>query len=368
MKKTILSLSLLMAASPLWAQRMTDGDSHQATVLRVVEYVPAPGQFVNVHPQYNDGDTYQQMLDKCTEVLAADDASIISLGGFGGYVTFMFDHSIVNMPGRPDVVIFGNAYSGNSEPGIVMVSKDVNGNGLPDDEWYELKGSADDDGTAKYGYTVTYQRPLTETRDAQQSSISRFITIEQYIPWTDNQGASGYMHKNSYHTQCYFPLWVTDSQLSFTGTLLPANATNTAALPAENWVMSEFAWGYADNKGKADINGNSFDFDHAVDANRRHTDIDFVDFIRVYNAENQDCGWIGETSTEVNYAYDAHLDESITAIRASLAGVSTVTADAARPVAYYTLDGKALAALQQGLNLVRQADGTVRKYLVKTRR
>ena len=30
---------------------------------------------------------------------------------------------------------------GSSEPGIVLVSKDTNGNGLADDEWYELAGS-----------------------------------------------------------------------------------------------------------------------------------------------------------------------------------------------------------------------------------
>ena len=365
MNKTILSFAMLIAAVPAAAQRMNDGDTHEKTVLRVVEYRPAPGQFVNVHPGYQDGDTYGQMLDKCTKVMATDDASIISLGGYGGYVTFMFDHSIANVPDQADIVILGNAHTGNSEPGIVMVSRDVNGNGQPDDPWYELKGAADDDGTARYGYTITYGRPLTETRDEQQSSISRFVTIEQYIPWTDSEGHSGYMHKNSYHTQCYFPQWVDDAELSFSGTLLPANATNTATPPAENWVLSEFAWGYADNKGRTDIEGNSFDFGHAVDADRKPVEIDFVDFIRVYNAENQDCGWIGETSTEVCYAYDAHLDESIAAIRSSLAGVATISRDAARPVGYYTIDGKPLAVPQQGLLLVRMADGTVTKRLVK---
>ena len=33
-----------------------------------------------------------------------------------------------------------------------------------------------------------------------------------------------------------------------------------------------------------------------------------VDFIKVYNAINQQCGWIGETSTEVCGAIDIHPD------------------------------------------------------------
>lgn len=40
-----------------------------------------------------------------------------------------------------DFAIEGNAFDGSSEPGIVWVMQDVNGNGLPDDTWYQLKGS-----------------------------------------------------------------------------------------------------------------------------------------------------------------------------------------------------------------------------------
>ena len=38
---------------------------------------------------------------------------------------------------------------GSAEPGIVFVSKDVNGNGEPDDEWYELAEA----NTERYGDT-----------------------------------------------------------------------------------------------------------------------------------------------------------------------------------------------------------------------
>ena len=65
----------------------------------------------------------------------------VSLGGFGGYVVVGFDHSIDNKVGEYDFGITGNSFAGSSEPGIVWVMQDENGNGLPDDTWYELKGS-----------------------------------------------------------------------------------------------------------------------------------------------------------------------------------------------------------------------------------
>ena len=61
----------------------------------------------------------------------------VSLGGFGGYIVVGFDHSIDNS-GDYDLGILGNSFSGSSEPGIVWVMQDENGNGLPDDTWYEL--------------------------------------------------------------------------------------------------------------------------------------------------------------------------------------------------------------------------------------
>ena len=73
----------------------------------------------------------------------------MSLGGFGGYVVVGFDQPVVNDPRNPygvDFTISGNAFEAAakgywSEPGAVMVMRDDNGNGLPDDTWYELAGS-----------------------------------------------------------------------------------------------------------------------------------------------------------------------------------------------------------------------------------
>ena len=145
------------------------GDENRNLIQAVDEYVPAPGQFVNTLPEATADDTRESMLRKCTERLANGAGDLVTLGGWGGYLTFHFQHPVVNAAGQRDFAIWGNTFTGNSEPGIVLVSTDDNHNGKPDDEWYELKGSEYTNATHNYQLTYTY-RPM------------------QDIPWADNQG------------------------------------------------------------------------------------------------------------------------------------------------------------------------------------
>lgn len=276
-------------------------------ILAVDEYRPAPGQFVNALPKYEEGDDAAAMAQKCTEAIAGDKGGLVSLGGYGGYITFHFDHSVKNVEGERDLLIKGNTFNaseyqgkkgGSCEPGIVMVSQDVNGNGLPDDPWYELSGSADVDSVGKvvYGYEITY-RKATAKQDGDGL---------QDVPWTDNQGASGYVYRNNFHSQEYFPLWL-ESPLRFSGTLLPKNGFNVGTAESPYWFQFAFRYGYVDNLGNNDHEGCSFDIGWAVDSHRKPVHLDHVDFVRVYSAENQTCGWLGETSTEVTGAEDLHI-------------------------------------------------------------
>lgn len=270
----------------------TPSEGASPYILAVDEYVPAPGQFVNTMPKYEEGDDAATMAKKCTDLIGGDKGSIITLGGYGGYVTFHFDHPVKNVAGEHDLLIKGNAFDGNSEPGIVMVSKDTNGNGLPDDAWYELSGSADNDSIGKvtYGYKITYA-----------------YTAMQDVPWTDNEGRTGTVDRNTFHTQEYFPLWLKDQPLTFRGTLLPPNGhynSNTG-----NWILDTLRYGYADNYPNTNEEGCSFNIDWAVDPDtRKPVSLDKIDFVRVYNAQNQKCGWIGETSTEITGARDLHFE------------------------------------------------------------
>lgn len=81
-----------------------------------------------------------------------------------------------------------------------------------------------------------------------------------------------------------------------------------------HWVCDAFRYGYVDNVSNSDIDGCSFDISWAVDKNRKPVALDHIDFVRVYSAQNQMCGWLGETSTEVGSgAEDLHLQKSISA-------------------------------------------------------
>ena len=267
----------------------TDTKDASRFISGVDEYCPAPGQFVNALPEITADDDEAAVLRKCTESLSAGGGGMVTLGGYGGYVTFHFDHAIVNVAGAADLKILGNAFAGNSEPGIVMVAEDTNGNGKPDDTWYELAGSADTDsvGKVRYGYSITYRRvPMGD------------------IPWKDNLGNEGVIGRNDYHEQEYFPLWKGD-ELTFSGTLLPPNAHPKKQDDGSTvWTLDALRFGYVDNVPNNDATGNNFDLDWAVDEHRQPVNLKQIHFVRVYNAQNQQCGWIGETSTEVSGAED----------------------------------------------------------------
>lgn len=306
-KRFILGSITMAVAAVAMGQQMADRQEHSKYILAVDEYVPAPGQFVNTMPKYEDGDDAAAMVAKCTEAIANNNRGMISLGAYGGYVTFHFDHSIANIEGQRDFYISGNAMNGGAEPGIVMVSKDVNHNGLPDDAWYELAGSADIDsaGAVTYGYEITYKL------DAMNN-----------VPWADNKGNSGTVDRNSFHQQEYFPLWL-GNELTFGGTLLPANGYNRATGNQQYWVRNALRYGYADNVLNSDSAACSFDIGWAVDAERNPVELDFIDFVRVYTGVNQQCGWTGETSTEISGAEDLHLQASLDAIVASPSQMAT---------------------------------------------
>ena len=117
----------------------TDSSSHVWSAVK--EYTPAPGQFIN---ETKSGGFTGEESTPADAVKYAEsrlkENKFVSLGGFGGYIVVGFDHSVDNTTGY-DLAIRGNAFDGSSEPGIVWVMQDKNGNGEPDEIWYELAGS-----------------------------------------------------------------------------------------------------------------------------------------------------------------------------------------------------------------------------------
>lgn len=298
-----------------------------AYVTKVLDFMPAVGQYVNVLPEYTAGDTQETMNRKVLEAIGDNRRGTISLGGFGGYVVVGFDHTIENREGLRDFRVLGNAFyaannpdasapkGGSSEPGVIWVAYDKNKNGLPDDdEWYEIAGSsytdasdeawyrkaiaAGNDVEVRRDYKIIYYRP-----EAEPSALP----AEKYIRWTDNYGTSGYKAKNASHTQSYFPGWVTADRLMFEGTRLPQNGIDESDDESESYyVLYAFGYGYADNVPNTD-DDSAIDIDWAVDADGQKVHLPGVDFVKICSAVNQQNGWLGECSTEVSGVEDLHV-------------------------------------------------------------
>lgn len=286
----------------------------------IIEYTPAPGQFTNT-PAWGTLTAAQSLIGSINGHL--------SLGAFGGYVIFKFENPVKNNPNNPfgvDFTIFGNPLQdmdnpnivGWSEPGIVSVMKDENGNGLPDDKWYELAGSDYFFSSTIKNYSVTYENPN--------------LPNAANVPWTDNHGNSGEVLANSYHTQPYYPIadsfpHINQTEYTLTGTKVADNLDMRKPSMIKSYKK---AFGYVDNQfvgespytkpdnpytnEKENAGGDAFDISWAVDENGNYIDLDEIHFIKVHNAVLADAGWLGEVSTEIRGAAVVEPNSSISGI------------------------------------------------------
>lgn len=277
------------AETPSPDDNSTDTTPQVSSIMcnKVFEFIAAPGQFIN------EGYTATTMDEACAYVMNRfNQKAYVSLGAFGGYVVVGFEHN-VNNSGGYDLDIVGNAYDGNSEPGIVWVMRDDNGDGLPNDTWYELRGSEYGTENETLGYAVTYYRP-----DATDGNVR----------WTDNKGGSGTIDHNTFHRQCYYPAWIEADSYTLRGSKLKSQTS----LVNRIWVNGGYAWGYADNYNTTDWLGAATCHNHlrisdAVDENGNPITLSHINFVKVQSAIQSMAGIIGEVSTEVVgiYAYNA---------------------------------------------------------------
>lgn len=270
-------------------------------VAHVYAFMPAPGQFTNAYPTYEEGDNDSTMAAKAEAQLKSN--GLISLGAYGGYVIFGFDHTVQNIEGQDNFIVEGNAFSSWSEAGIVMVSADVNGNGKADDEWYELAGSEYNKPATIHNYQVTYYKPdenkVPTPDDAYQADTT-------YIRWKDNQGKTGYVSRNIFNTGVYWPKWISKDSITFTGSKLSSAGVQDMSGSGTYWVSPAFDWGYTDNLTNDDPH-TPMRISWAVDKDGKPVHLAGIDFVKVYTAMNASAGWLGEISTEVTQARDLNL-------------------------------------------------------------
>lgn len=301
-----IGIALLAVCALAWDGGVLRAQS--AYQQKVWRYVPAPGQFIDA-AMLTESEAGLATLDESavcaflTEKMAGrSNGRLLSLGGYGGYVVLGFDHRIPNGAGL-DLRLYGNAYyagghgadsetpGGSAEPGIVYVSRDDNGDGLPNDTWYEIGGSETDHPQTVADYRIVYYRPAPLDAD---------------VLWRDNRGDSGYIYRNTYHTQdSYYPWWIAGDSLVFSGRRLPDNAVDEGEDGRQSWFLRAFDYGYADNHPN-NSEGALVDIDWAMDAEGRPVILDSIDFVMIRTGVRQNTGWTGEISTEVAGVEDVH--------------------------------------------------------------
>lgn len=278
---------------------------------KVYEWVPAPGQFIGETQTggMTGNETTMELANQWAENRLRQSA-YVSLGGWGGYIVVGFDHSIAKRDGQFDFAVQGNAFlnaasgqGGSNEPGIIYVMQDVNGNGLPDDEWYELRGSESGKSGTVQDYSITYFRPAGPRMNVQ---------------WTDCFGEQGYIdYLSAFHRQdYYYPAWIDADSYTLRGTRLESRTSQDPATGMwDNWL---FDWGYSDNMGSDNLGGDAIDgagqrngflIENAMYPDLSGINLQYIDFIKVQTGVNAKAGWLGENSTEVFGFIDLSIKE-----------------------------------------------------------
>ena len=271
-------------------------------ISRVMDYHPAPGQYINSAPWGDDGSASS---------LPGGVNGTLCLGAFGGSVVFSFANPVENHPDNPfgiDFTIFGNPLPDWSEPGVVWVMKDENGNGAADDTWYQLAGSDYYFSTTMHDFQVSYTNPGG--------------TGAQDVSWKDELGNQGIIKANSAHTQSYYPQSgyfpnIPADEYQLTGTLIrgavdvehpPVNVSLLRAFGyADNQLRGSEPYTVPDNPYTPEVEhsgGDAFDIDWAVDQDGIEVLLDLIHFVKVQNGVLHQGGWLGEVSTEITGAVD----------------------------------------------------------------
>ncbi|MEA4918743.1 hypothetical protein [Proteiniphilum sp.] len=273
-------------------------------IAKVYEYTPAPGWRVSSYG--NAGSTKEMVIETVENRLAAD--QFVSLGDFGGYIIFGFDHTVINKPDLRDFRITSSTgKTNNTRPGVIMVSYDTNGNGEADDEWYEIAGSEYHHVQTVRGIDITYYKPT--------EPLENFQMGDNYLKWTTNKEEEGYITKKMIpDASPVYPLWYRgnqEEQITFKNlTKLRSTIVMNGMFPDQSSDANykPFDYGYACNVGDANKVGTSIDIAWAVDGDGKYVNLPGIDFVKVYTGTFIERGmYYGEADSDIKNAYDLHM-------------------------------------------------------------
>jgi hypothetical protein len=213
-----------------------------------------------------------------------------SLGSVGGYEVWKVEP-------QASYTITGNPMGNWSEAGVVWVMEDKNGNQVPDEMWYELKGSDEDPGS-RYASLITRRYSITYFRSADTESINDYGQIIRRVYWVDSKGRTGIIPGGWPEDWGVSGDWVT-----YTGTILRDDG-NIAT--GDYNGLSEVG-GYVDSFGgvgkwSSSETWDKFHVEDAIRADGTSISLNAVKFIKVQSAIHRYGGIFGDCSTEIKSA------------------------------------------------------------------
>jgi hypothetical protein len=209
-----------------------------------------------------------------------------SLGSAGGYEVWTVDS-------QESYTIKGNAFGVWNEPGVVWMQEDRNGNGLPDELWYELPGGEDGHPTLKNQITRRYA--VTYFKAGDNGSKNEYGQIIKEVYWADSRGRAGMIPGG-------FPdkYWgVTGDRVTYACTLL----RDDGVIFTGSYNLADIA-GYVDTVGDSAFLRDIFPVSRAVRADGAPAGLSAVKFIKVQTGIFRYGGIFGDVSTEISYTED----------------------------------------------------------------
>ena len=236
----------------------------------------------------------------------------ISLGNFGGYITYYYEEPIKDAPQNPygvDFIVYGNSNGGGgfSEPGNVLVSEDG-------EDWYTLAGSEHYEDMTKWNDQVVYSRTDEDYTAANGVSLKPYMypSLENYplYDWREGERDSitvsgtklafGETATGTYPAFGYVDVHTNGPGSWGTGEIKEV----TVAAKNPYWPISEQETGLerpADLNGIYEGGGDCFDLAWAVDDQGLPVKLEEIHYIKAQTASlTLTVGGIGEKSTEVN--------------------------------------------------------------------